>query len=260
MVWTEMGPLIVHNCGYRLSGGEVTIDENGDEIKTGLLGYADNMGVTMTPDESQRAVDLFRNKYPEVKQYWDELDNTSLQSVRHPGTSVHVGQVAFRCTGTKMLQALLPSGRALHYLQPEIHQNEITFKDRKTGLDKTFIKDTLTYMGKDQQTKQWVRKTTHGGHLTENLCQAIARDILMHGLQKAETTGFEVFGHVHDEAMTMTDADSPLTHRDLEDCMRALPPWAGAGSVQNLDGEVIASWPDLPLNAEGYEDDHYRKG
>lgn len=247
-------------CGYRLSGGEVLIDENGDEVMTGLLAYANGMGVSMTPEEAQHAVDIFRARYPEVKQYWDDLDNASLEAVRNTGQDIHVGQITFRCTGKRMLQALLPSGRSIHYLQPEIEQKEITFFDRKTQRDKTFTKDTLTYMGKDQQTKQWVRKVTHGGHLTENFCQAIARDVLVNGILLAESRGIEVVGHVHDEIVSLVDADSRFGAHDLEECMRAVPSWAGSGDVREMDGTVIATWPALPLDAEGYEDNFYRKG
>jgi DNA polymerase len=254
IVLTGSGPLVVHNCGYQLGGGEVQIDENGDEVKTGLLGYASAMNVEMTPEQAARAVALFRAKYPEVKQYWYDLEEAALSAVRNPGQRFPVGQVTFHCTGKKMLQIHLPSGRAIHYLQPEVKATEITYQDR------TFTKDALTYMGKDQQTKQWVRKYSRGGHLTENLCQALARDVLVHGMIQAEERGFEVVGHVHDELITLADVDSPLGARDLEDCMRAVPVWAGAGDVRERDGTVLYSWPALPLNAEGYEDDHYRKG
>lgn len=254
MVLTNLGPLVVHNCGYQLGGGEITMDDNGDEVKTGLLGYASAMNVEMTPEEAARAVALFRGKYPEVKQYWYDLEEAALSAVRNPGQRFPVGQVTFHCTGKKMLQIHLPSGRAIHYLQPEVKATEITYQDR------TFTKDALTYMGKDQQTKQWVRKYSRGGHLTENLCQALARDILVHGMQLAEERGFEVVGHVHDELITLADLDSPLGATDLENCMRAVPVWAEAGDVRELDGTVLYSWPALPLDAEGYEDDHYRKG
>lgn len=264
----------VLGCGYGLSGGEQITDENGDAVKTGLLGYADAMGVTMTQEEAQRAVDLFRTKYSEVKQYWKDLEYLSMVAVRNPGHRYPVGQVTFLCTGKSMLRILLPSGRALHYLFPEIVEKEITFIDKRSGNPKTIVKDTLTFAGKDQETRQWVRKSTYGGHLTENLCQAISRDILLEGMQRAEAAGFEVVGHVHDEIITLVDEDSPLTHKDLEIAMATVPEWAAAGEVRvTHDGEqwvgdptidsvdhVVVVWNALPLGAEGYEDDHYRKG
>jgi DNA polymerase len=261
----------VLGCGYQLSGGEETTDENGDAVKTGLLGYADAMGVKMTAEEAERAVSIFRTKYSEVKQYWRALEDSALAAVRNPGHRYPVGQVTFLCTGKSMLRILLPSGRALHYLFPEIVQKEITYTDKKSGKQKTIVKDTLTFAGKDQETRQWVRKSTYGGHLTENLCQAISRDILLEGMKRAEAMGFEVVGHVHDEIITLVDEDSTLSYHDLEQAMATVPEWAAAGEVRIMAGgeawngdenepfETI-SWDALPLGAEGYEDDHYRKG
>lgn len=236
MIVTLLGPMIAHNCGYQLGGGEEIVNENGDLIKTGLLGYAAAYGVNITQHEAERAVALFRSKYKEVPELWYDLERASTQCLKtsEPQT---VGPVTFDLPSKKMLRILLPSGRHLHYIEPEIHKQEFTSKG------KTYTKATLSYMGVNQKTRQWERISTRGGALTENLCQAIARDILVHGMRLAEENGLTVIGHVHDEIISeVFERESDALGRLIR-CMSTPPSWA----------------LDLPLAAAGFESKYYRK-
>jgi hypothetical protein len=47
-------------CGYGAGGGEQRVDKKGDEYKSGLWGYAESMGVSMTQAEAHDAVYLYR--------------------------------------------------------------------------------------------------------------------------------------------------------------------------------------------------------
>jgi DNA polymerase len=86
--------------------------------------------------------------------------------------------------------------------------------------------------------------TSHGGKLTENVVQAIARDVLAEGMLRADAEGFSVCGHVHDEIIT-EGLDNPFEsdYKDLEHLMSVPMPWA----------------PDLPFGAEGYSGAYYHK-
>lgn len=227
----------VLGCGYQLGGGAEVTTPDGDQIRTGLMGYAEAMGVTLTEHESSRAVSLFRSKYKEVPQFWYALEKAGIAAVR-AGEPQTVGHVRFECAGKKMLRILLPSGRALHYLRPEV--NKQTFPGSS---GREYTKDTLSYMGLDQQTRQWVRTATRGGHLTENLCQALARDILVHGIQLAEERGMPVVAHVHDEIVAEVPVDGKMGIAHLIECMEDQPKWAEG----------------LPLAAAGFESVFYRK-
>lgn len=233
----------VLGCGFQMGGGEEIITADGDKIRTGLLGYAEAYGVDMSREEAIAAVDLYRNKYKEVVDYWWTLERASIAAVRGHGPQT-VRFVTFEATGKSVLRVLLPSGRHLTYLQPEVQEVEFTTKDKKTGGDRTFKKDELSYMGLDQKTRQWVRMPTRGGHLTENFCQAVARDILLHGMTLADERGFEVVAHVHDEIVAQVPENGRLGHQDLVDCMKSVPTWATG----------------LPLDAEGFDTQSYRKG
>jgi len=145
-----------------------------------------------------------------------------------------------------MMRVKLPSGRVLHYLYPRIE--EVTREFQKTLADGTVIVEkkrvpSFSYEGMHQVTKKWTRLHTHGGKLTENLVQAIARDVLAAGLIRAKKMGFNIVLHVHDEIVCEVPDNSKLTIDDLCEAMASPMTWA----------------PDLPLAAEGHVSLIYKK-
>jgi len=195
-------------CGYGLGKG--------------LQKYAESMGIPMTEDQCSSAVKIFRTVYKEVPAYWRYLDREAFEvvAIRRAGRT-------FTLEGD-FLTARLPSGRKLYYQKPEWDQET----------------DGLTYMGMDQYTHQWERLYTWGGKLIENLVQAIARDILLHGMRLIDTI-YPVIGHIHDEVIALlapgVDHDAALQF--MTDCLSVTPSWA----------------PGLILGAEGYVAKRYRK-
>jgi DNA polymerase bacteriophage-type len=115
------------------------------------------------------------------------------------------------------LRMILPSGRALHYCRPKIEVKKMPWGD---------MKECLTYEGLDTY-KRWTRIDTHPGKLTENADQAIARDLLAHGMILADKEGIDVRLHVHDQILGLSDedkADEELLI--LKQCMEDQPSWA----------------------------------
>jgi len=99
-------------------------------------------------------------------------------------------------------------------------------------------------MGVDQFSRKWVRQHTHGGKMFENLCQAIARDVMAANMPAIEAAGYATILSVHDELITETP-DSPEFNSDHLSELLAAPPW----------------WaPDMPLAAAGFETYRYKKG
>lgn len=232
---TNSKPAVL-GAGYRLGGGELKENDSGDLVRTGLWGYAEQLGVDMPREMAHRAVAIFRQTYPEVVQFWYELEDAARRAVTQQET-VRVGFVVFDMK-PGVMRIKLPSGRYLHYLKPRYRT--ITFE----GRDGPYKKQVLTYEGINQKTKQWGRQTTHGGKITENLCQAIARDLLAAGLVRANGAGFEIVGHVHDEIIAECDAnDNVHTVELLCDLMSRPLKWA----------------PGLPLAAAGYENQFFKK-
>jgi DNA polymerase len=100
------------------------------------------------------------------------------------------------------------------------------------------IRDAMTYAAAEKG--HVVRKSTYGGLLTENVVQAICRDIQADAMVRLDRAGFALVLHVHDEtAAEVADAS------DLERLIKIMttpPPWAAG----------------VPLAAEGYVDTRYR--
>ena len=223
----------VLQCGYQAGGGELKRDKNGDVYKSGLWGYAEEYGVDMTQEAAAEAVALYRETYPEVVAFWRKCENASIAALQ-TGEPQRVGPVVFGAVKPcKMLWILLPSGRRLHYIRPQLETED--------GWDGT-PRTKLSYEG-NLIGKIWGCKHAYGGIWTENLCQAIARDVLVEGMLAADAGGFTLVGSTHDELLSLEDENSSLNLAALRQHMITRPTWA----------------PDLMLDADGWEDQIYRK-
>lgn len=244
VIRTTRGPVIAHNCGYRLGGGEIRKSKAGDLVKTGLWGYAENMGIRLTQEEAHRSVRIFRETFPAIVRFWYDLEEAAQYAVKDH-VSTRVGYVVFDYQ-PGVMRIRLPSGRYLHYLRPAYKTVTFKGKDKVTGADTEWEKEVLFYDGMDSTpggNKRWARLATHGGRTGENLCQAIARDVLGVGLMRAKRAGFEIIGHAHDEIITEVDAGSDREHERLCALMAQPIRWA----------------PGLPLKAAGYTSTFYKK-
>src|SRR5262249_16624540 len=91
------------------------------------------------------------------------------------------------------LKCELPSGRILHYRGARI-EDRIPGYAIALGIDRP--KPTLIYNGPLGE------RTLYGGKLTENIVQALCRDLLATPLVKLEAARESVVLHVHDEIVT----------------------------------------------------------
>ena len=98
-------------------------------------------------------------------------------------------------------------------------------------------------MGVNGVTRKWERIPTYGGKLTENIVQAIARDLLAYAMLNIEKAGYEIVLTVHDEIIAEMDKKKGSVE-EFEVLMERLPKWAEG----------------LPLKAEGYSCERYQKG
>jgi DNA polymerase len=124
----------------------------------------------------------------------------------------------------------LPSGRPLRYYSPRIQKRERFGK----------MVDQLTY--RSEFKGKLIRETTYGGKLVENITQAVARDVMVESMWRAEKRGYISIGTVHDELIAEVPEDFGSAH-ELEEIMRIRPKWAS----------------DAPINAEGWQGPRYRK-
>lgn len=223
----------VLGCGYGLGGGQEREMQNGQKVKTGLWKYAESMGVNLTQAQAHRMVQVFRSAYPEVLYYWNYLEDAFIAAYRTKKRQ-QVGAIFFEAT-PECVKVLLPSGRYIHYLNAHAYKGaegiKISFDGYRMG--------------------GWGRQSTYGGRLCENIVQAVARDVLAEGMLRADATGLEIVGHVHDEVIT-----EQFAWNDWDKATHCQTP---AQLLERLMSDPIDWAPGLPLAAEGSEMEFYAK-
>ena len=215
---------------YGLGGGEDSTDKHGDDIRTGLYGYAANMNVEMTREFAHECTQIYRQSYPEIPSAWRKLEKAAILACQ-TGLPHSTCRVLFNAIPNKLLYITLPSMRRLSYIRPQLE--ETTWNGEPSC--------KLSY--ENNILGGWGRTHTFGGKLLENIVQAVSRDILAAGMLRAAEAGFSIILHAHDEIVACEEIGSPLNGEKLRECMVAPQAWA----------------LDLPLGAEAYEAERYRK-
>ena len=196
---------------------------------SGSVGALKNMGAVemgVPEDELQGLINDWRNANTHIVKLWTEVGNTAMKAIKEK-TIVSLGKLVFMYE-RGILFIRLPSGRRLSYIKPRIGTNR-------------FGGDSITYMGVSA-SKKWERLETFGGKLVENIVQAIARDLLASAMMNVANAGYDIVFHVHDEII----AEVP----------------DGQGSVDEMCMlmSINPDWADgIPLSADGYECEYYRK-
>lgn len=195
----------------------------------GSVGALKNMGAVemgVQENELQGLINDWRNANPHIVRFWYEVGNAAMKAIKEK-TTVPLGKLVFAYErGTLFIR--LPSGRRLSYIKPRIGTNR-------------FGGDSITYMGINS-AKKWDRLETFGGKLTENIVQGTARDLLANALINAANAGYDTVFHVHDEII----CEVPNGYGSVDELCKLMcikPEWA--------DG--------LPLNADGFECEYYKK-
>lgn len=201
------------------------------------LGYQGGVGALITmgalkmgleEKELQGLVDAWRAANPAIVRLWAEVGRAALKAVEeNTVVSIHHG-IKFECRNN-LLYIQLPSGRRLAYMRPSISSNK-------------FGSDSLKYEGMNQTTKQWCVQDTYGGKLVENIVQAIARDLLAEAMVNVDKAGYRIVMHVHDEIIIECEKEK-----------------ADLAEVCRIMGQPVKWAKGLPLRADGYETDYYKK-
>lgn len=190
----------------------------------------------VTPDLAAQAISGYRELYHMIPRFWGDINDAAIRAVEFPGSVQSCGKGArIRYTmRNKILWCVLPSGRKLAYFSPKLGMR------RLPAPYEHLEKLSLSFVGVDGFTRKWRRQHTYGGHLTENVVQAMARDLMADAMLRLEDAGYPIILTVHDEVLTETGHGSA---EEFESIMTQLPRWA--------DG--------LPVAAEAWEGFRYRK-
>lgn len=201
------------------------------------LGYQGGKGaliqmgaLTMGLDEDELPglVKAWRTANKKIVQFWYDVEAAAVKAVKERKPVKIQHGLTFLCE-SGILFVQLPSGRRLAYAKPKLE------------IDDRFGKEALTYEGKLESGK-WGRLNTYGGKLVENIVQAVARDCLAVTLIRLDDAGYKTVMHVHDE----TVLDVPRGKNELD-------------KVESIMGEPIPWAKGLPLTADGFITDYYKK-
>ena len=217
--------------------------ENGELRQKGKVaelacGYQGGVGAMKRMDkdgaipeeELQSVVDNWRNANPRIVKLWWDYEAAAKAAIREHRTVRRGKGIEFSYKNGNLF-VKLPSGRKICYWGARLKQ------DDKTG------KESIVYMGVNQETKQWGEAETYGGKLVENIVQATARDCLAVAMIRVSELGYKIVMHVHDEMIVDVPREDTNALEVINKCMSDPIEWA----------------PGLPLRGDGYETEFYKK-
>lgn len=186
----------------------------------------------LSQDEMRDIMRRWRQANPKIVGLWTAIESAAIRAIK-TGQAVTIRRGIVVDYRWGCLLITLPSGRTLCYPRARVG---VEVGDGWRG-----DHDSIEYEGTNQLTRKWETVRTYGGKLTENVVQAIARDILGEVLLRAHDAGLDVVFHVHDEIVV--DAAEGQTLADVE----------------QIFSTPIAWCKDLPLKGAGYTTPYYLK-
>lgn len=223
-------PVIKHGeNGHLRAKGKVAVLACGYQGGIGAMKAMDRGG-SIPEEELQAVVDAWRSANPRIVKLWRDYEEAAKTAIREWRTVKRPRGIAFSyhdgCLFVK-----LPSGRKICYVDAWIKLNPHTGRE------------SIVYMGVNQETKRWGEAETYGGKLVENVTQAVARDCLADAMLRVTAAGYKIVMHVHDEMIVDVPNEDTEAAKRITQIMSEAPDWA----------------PGLPLRGETYETPFYKK-
>lgn len=219
------------------------------ELASGYGGWVNGWkafgaGAHMTDAEIKAAVLKWRERSPAIVEMWGGqhrrigyyssvpelygLEGAAVSAVMQSGRVFQYRDIAY---GVKddVLYCRLPSGRCLSYHKPRLTPSE-------DPLGRPVW--SLSYMGWNSDSTKgpigWLRRETYGGRLTENVVQAVARDIQTDAMKRIDPV-YPVVLHVYDELVSEVPAGSGSVEH-YEQLMGQAPQWAADWPIRASGG------------------------
>ena len=167
---------LILGCGYGLGHKKFHAD------------LRDKYNAYLPLEECHRLVNLYRRFNPEIPKFWYEVEECFKiaicgDTVAYKGLIFSPDSgLYFNAEDSVSIQ--LPSGGTLYYNRVSIDSD-----------------GCIRYFGRNQYTTKLEQVQTYGGKITENITQAIARDIMAQAMLRIEANGFPIHLTVHDEIM-----------------------------------------------------------
>ncbi len=217
-----------------------------------------------TDEQVEEFKNAWRAAHSEIVQFWYDLEDAAKSAVRQPGLMFSAGAAGREClfkTKGSFLWCKLPSGRNLCYPYPRIDR-KLTYL-RPDGTLKALSgraaakeppsekwvlqredSGALWHMTVDSTSNKWVETDTYGGKLSENVTQAVARDVLAGAMLRLDVQGDVIVLHVHDEiVIELAEHFGKGAQQRIEAVMKTPPDWATG----------------FPIAVEGWRGKRYRK-
>lgn len=214
----QLGKTAILACGYGMGAAK-------------FYATCKAWGITIEEDFAQAVINIYRERYRLVKQMWYDQERAAIRATQ-TGQQIACGKVSWKLH-KQFLYCKLPSGRCLAYNEPKIQPVVTPWGETK---------EQLTFMATNATTKQWIRTSTYGGKLVENITQAVARDFMAEAMLRLEDAGYPVVLSVHDEILSEVP-EGFGSIREFTDLMAHLPAWAD----------------NCPIMAEGWRGKRYKK-
>lgn len=240
----------------KLGGPEKGFDRQHGKVASLALQYRGGIGAMIamggrnilpknTPEDVlrkrlQEIVNIWRAQSPAVRRFWSQLER-----IFNTGGAVDTGLISIEVKGQDRY-VWLPSKRPIVYRGLTRRWKQPLDVDG-TPLGPARLVPHVLNTGGDRARVPY--KPLHGGIITENIVQAVARDILVQALRNLEEAGWPVVTHIHDEVVCEIPADKRTLDEEalvaeVSEIMCRPPSWAD---------------DDLVIKAAGYTCQRYHK-
>lgn len=218
----------------------------------GGVGAVDKVAPHLSEEVKLGIVRGYRESNPRVVDFWYEIERVCIEAVRRgpkaPALTCADGKLRVKMMGA-FLAIRLPSGRLIHYYKPELRmvnrfgkiRPQVHFHGYATYKPGLWLDGTVKTKvpcpkcgrlpGTSHATdcEKYSLCSTYGGKLTENVVQALCRDLMRDGMRRVRSRfanrGLQIVLTVHDEVL----AEAPIGAVSLEEFTSVLsevPEWA----------------------------------
>lgn len=217
----QLGKITVLGCGYQMGWEKLKYQAEKD------------YKVLLRDEEAQHMVGVYRSKYEEVKWLWYGLQDAAIRTVK-TGKPHFYQKIVYELVedaAGRWLACILPNGRRLWYYNPFVERAETPWG----------VRDQLCYEGRDNKRGgAWGTIRTYGGMLTENVVQAISRDLMAEAMIRVENAGWPIILTVHDEIIAEV-LKGLKDYKVFERLMAVVPGWA-EGCPIAVEGGVVTRY------------------
>jgi DNA polymerase len=187
----------------------------------------------------------WRGKNRRIVSFGRQLEEAAILAVQNPGETFPVGPYIQFKVRSRWLFCQLPSGRCLAYTYPHI-------KERKTPWGS--LASGVSCFAVDGITRKWSEHQLHAGVFSENVTQAVARDLMKESALRLDTAGYKIALPIHDELMSYAPASLGQIVWNEKKKQRE----------DKLFNRLMAAAPDwaegCPVGVEGWRGTRYKKG